>query len=165
MLKKSQKIFEFSKKKILCERTISDIYIHVYKISGIYPEKRQNFDILKVKTAIFHAVPCDFCIFLIFKFCPIRAVEKFSWVIFRALEGNRPKTHVPPPTPEVFQFNLSFNSWPWKTFSLNILAERLDWHLPGVSKSQTNFFCRYRRLQMKFKPIKGTWGEREFYGD
>ena len=72
-LKKRGKFSNFKKRNI-CERALSGVY--VYKISSRYLEKCPSFDVLKVENGHFQAISVDFCIFPIFKICPIWTVHK-----------------------------------------------------------------------------------------
>ena len=78
-------IFAFSKKRNICERVLSGVY--VYRISSRYLEKCPSFGVLKVGNGHFHAISGDFCFFPVLKICPIWAFQKkCSRVIFRVLD-------------------------------------------------------------------------------
>ena len=62
------------KKTNICKETLSGAF--VYKISSRYLEKCPIFGVLKVENCHFHAISGNFCIFPIFKICPIWAVQK-----------------------------------------------------------------------------------------
>ena len=69
-----RKIFEFSKKEIYVKEPYQ-----VYRCTKFQVDILENGRVLafwRLKTAIFHPISDDFCIFPIFKICPISAVQK-----------------------------------------------------------------------------------------
>ena len=56
---------------------------------------------LMVEIATFHVIPWDFCIFLIFTFCPIQTVQKVVLCSTFSTK-NWPKTCITPPKPEIY---------------------------------------------------------------
>ena len=60
--------------------------VQVYKISIRYPEKLPSCDILRPKIDTSIAISWYFCILMIFKSCPIRAIQKVFRVILSVLD-------------------------------------------------------------------------------
>ena len=123
----------------MCQRTLAGVY--VYTISCMHLEKWLSFGILKIKNNYFHAVPCNLCIFYIFKICAIFAVQKVFYGHFGpSWRKADPKTCNTPLKPKIFSLNFPWPLWPWMTFTLNMLTESLWWNLE-VSQTRSMSYC------------------------
>ena len=112
--KQLEEIFELKNFNI-CERALSGVY--VYKISSRYFGKWPSVCVLKIKNGHFHAFSGDFCVFPIFKICPIWAVQKAFYDHFsRSWRKTDPKTCITPPKPKIFSLTSLWPrdlEWPW----------------------------------------------------
>ena len=121
----NKKVFFYKKIRIFKKRNICErppYCVYVYKISSKYLENYRVLVYWRLKATLFHAVPWDFCIFLIFKFCQIWPFKKCSWIIFAFLMKEKLTLEMYYATQHKI-FSLTFPwprdfEWPWPCISL-----------------------------------------------
>ena len=72
-----------------------------------YLGKTPSFGALKVAKGYFDAIPGEFCIFSIYRFCPIWAVQSVLWSFSASWRKTDLKTSTTPPKHKIF--SLTFN--------------------------------------------------------
>ena len=101
-----------------------------------YLGKTPSFGALKVAKGYFDAIPGEFCIFSIYRFCPIWAVQSVLWSFSASWRKTDLKTSTTPPKHKIFSLTFNWCRDLKMTLTSNMLTEVLGWYL---QVSQTRY--------------------------